>query len=240
MTKEKTRKTSARASAAAAHDHRFECVSLVPVFAALSEEDRHRVAARARTRHYGRQDMIFVPGDRPGLHIVHRGQVKTYRLTDNGGEQLVRIVGPGDFLGETALFTSIAADDFAEAIQPSEVCSIGRDEIQELLEHNPGVALDLLEAVAGRLHAAEGQLSLMSGLSVGERLAQHLLEQSEAAGAARFRLQSTKKDLAAYLGTTPETLSRRLATMQQRGLLRLGPGRTVEILDADALRAFNP
>ena len=223
-----------------AHDHRLHCVSLVPVFAALSEEDRHRVAAVARTRRLGRHDMIFVPGDRPGLHIVHSGQVKTYRLTDTGGEQLVRIVGPGDFLGETALFTSIEADDFAEAIQPSEVCSIGRVEMHDLLERSPGVALDLLEALAGRLHVAERQLSSMSGLSVGERLAQHLLEQSDAAGATTYRLSSSKKDLAAYLGTTPETLSRRLATMQHRGLVRLGPGRTVEILDADGLRAFSP
>jgi CRP/FNR family transcriptional regulator len=234
------KQTSARASAAAAHDHRFHCVSLVPVFAALSEEDRHRVAAVARTRHYDRHDLIFVPGDRPGLHIVHRGQVKSYRLTDTGAEQLVRIVGPGDFLGETALFTTIEADDFAEAIQPSEVCSIGRDDIHDLLERNPDVALDLLEAVAGRLHVAEGQLSSMSGLSVGERLARHLLEQSVAAGSSEYRLASTKKDLAAYLGTTPETISRRLATMQGRGLVRLGPGRTVEILDADGLRAFGP
>ncbi len=235
-----TRNTSIRTSAAAAHDHRYHCVSLVPVFATLSEENRHRVAAVARTRHYDAKEMVFVPGDRPGLHIVHRGQVKTYRLTNAGGEQLVRIVGPGDFLGETALFTSIEADDFAEAIQPSEVCSIGRDGMHELLEHSPGVALDLLEAVAGRLHVAEQQLSSMSGLSVGERLARHLLEQSHAAGTSKYRLASTKKDLAAHLGTTPETIGRRLAMMQQRGLVRLGPGRTVEILDADGLRSFVP
>lgn len=222
----------------AALDHRFGCVSLVPLFATLSDDDRHRVAAVARTRHYDRGDMIFVAGDSPGLHIVHRGRVKTFRLTDGGAEQLVRIVGPGDFLGETALFTSIEADDFAEATEASEVCSIGRDEIHDLLERSPSVALDLLEAVAGRLHVAEEQLSSMSGRSVGERLARHLVEQAMAAGTSSYRLPSTKKDLAAHLGTTPETVSRRLTTMQERGLLRLGPGRTVEILDADGLSAF--
>lgn len=232
-------KTRARRSGAAAHDHRFQCVSLVPIFAALTEEDRHRVASVARTRHYDRQEMIFVPGDRPGLHIVHRGQVKTYRVTETGGEQLLRIVGPGDFLGETAMLTTVEASDFAEAIQPSEVCSISRDDIHDLLERNPAVALGMLEAVAGRLHLAEEQLSSMSGLSVAERLAKHLLEQSDAAGATRFRLASTKRDLAAYLGTTAETLSRRLAAMQDRGLVRLGPARAVEILDRDGLRAFH-
>src|SRR3546814_20874531 len=120
------KKTGVRASAPSTHDHRFHCVSLVPVFANLPEEDRHRVAAVARTSHYERQDLIFVPGDRPGLHIVHRGQVKSYRLTDTGGEQLVRIVGPADFLGETALFTTIEAAHLAQTIPPREVRTPGQ------------------------------------------------------------------------------------------------------------------
>jgi CRP/FNR family transcriptional regulator, anaerobic regulatory protein len=231
--------TSTRRSSAAAHDHRFRCVSLVPIFATLSDGDRHRVASVARTRRYDRQELIYVPGDRPGLHIVHRGQVKTYRVTETGGEQLLRIVGPGDFLGETAMLTAVEATDFAMATQPSEVCSISRDDIHQLLERNPDVALDLLEALAGRLHDAEEQLTSMSGLSVGERLARHLLEQSAAAGTTQFRLASTKKDLASYLGTTPETLSRRLTTMQDKGLIRLGPGRTVQILNRDGLLALH-
>lgn len=233
------RQVRAQQSRAVDHDHRFHCVSLVPVFATLSEDDRHRVAAVARTRHYDRQEMIYLPGDRPGLHIVHRGQVKTYRLTASGGEHLVRIVGPGDFLGETAMLTTVEASDYAVALQPSEVCSISRAEIHDLLERSPDVALDVLEAVATRLHVAEEQLSAMTGLSVAERLAQHLVEQAAAAGTTSFRLSSTKKDLAAYLGTTPETLSRRLAAMQNSGLIRLGSARMVEILDQDGLREFN-
>lgn len=230
-----TQPKSSRHGSAVQHDHRFDCVSLVPIFGALADDDRHRVAAVARTRHYDRRELIYVPGDRSGLHIVHRGQVKTYRVTENGTEQLIRILGPGDFLGETALLSTIEASDYAVAMQPSEVCSISGTEIRQLLESHPGVALDMLEVVAGRLHLAEEQLSSMSGLSVAERLAQHLLELSTAAGSPSFRLPSTKKDLAAYLGTTAETLSRRLGAMQDNGLIRLGSGRNVEILDADGL-----
>lgn len=124
------------------------------------------------------------------------------------------------------------------AIQPGYVCSIGRVEVRQLMQRNPDAAINVLEAVAGRLHLAEEQLSSMSGLSVGERLSKHLLEGAAAAGAATFWLASTKKDLAAYLGTTAETLSRRLAVLQDRGLVRVGPGRTIEILDPAGLRAF--
>lgn len=230
--------TNARPSSTPSHDHRFQCVGLVPIFAALTEEERHRVAAVARTRRYERQEMIFVPGDRPGLHIVHRGRVKTFRITESGGEQLVRIVGAGDFVGETSMLTALDGSDYAVAVEPSEVCSISRSDIHDLLVSNPDVALALLAAVAGRLHTAEERLSSLSGLSVGERLAQHLLEQATAAGSLAFRLRSTKKDLAGFLGTTPETLSRRLAAMQDRHLIRLGRARAVEILDPDGLAGF--
>lgn len=222
-----------------AHDHRFQCVSLVPIFAGLPEEARHQIAAVARTRHYDRQELVHVPGDEVGLHIVHGGQVKTYRLTESGGEQLIRLLGPGDFLGETALLTETQASDFAMALRPSEVCSISRADMTELLRTHADVTLAMLERVAGRLHDAESQLSSMSGLSVAERLARHLLELAESAGSTSVQLRSTKKDLASYLGTSPETLSRRLSAFEDQGLVRIGPGRAIEVLDPDGLRGVS-
>lgn len=221
-----------------AYDHRFHCLSRVPIFAPLTDDARHEVAALAHTRHYDRNEVIYVPDDRPGLNIVHRGRVKAYRLTANGTEQLVRVVGEGDFLGETALFTSVPAGGFATALVPSEICSVSRKDMHDLLERYPGVALDLLEAMAGRLHSAEEQLSLLSGQPVAARLARHLLDRSVTAGSAAFTLDTTKKDLASFLGTTPETLSRRLTAMQADGLIDLGPRRFVKILDVDRLRSL--
>ena len=61
-------------------DHRFECVRMVPLFAGLSVEDQHRIASVAVTRGYERREQIYRPGDRAGLYIIHRGQVKVYRL----------------------------------------------------------------------------------------------------------------------------------------------------------------
>lgn len=185
-------------------DHRLQCVGLVPIFATLPETERSQVAEVARTRHYQRQEMIYVPGDRSGLHLVHRGQVKVFRVTESRAEQLIRILGPGEFLGKTALLLAAEASDCAMAIQPIEVCSISQEGIRELLEGHPDVALDLLQSVSERLHVAEEQLSSMSGLPVAERLAQHLLELAVAAEDTSFRLPSTKKDLAAYLGTTAD------------------------------------
>lgn len=213
------------------HDHRFECVRRVPIFEGLSEADQHRIAETAVTRHFEPHEQVYGAGDRTGLHIVHRGQVKVYRLTESGSEQLVRLLFPGDFSGESALLADTGSDHFAVATRPSEVCSVPRARMRRLLADRPTVGLQMLQTVSKRLGEAEEMLAAVTGQSVGERLAQQLLHLSDEAGCARFRLPTSKKDLASYLGTTPETLSRRLGSLQRAGVIRLGPQRTVEVLD---------
>ena len=220
------------------HDHRFACVRLVPIFAGLSEADQHLIAETARTQHFEPHDQVYGAGDRTGLHIVHRGQVKAYRLTEAGAEQLVRLLFPGDFLGEAALLAETVSDHFAVATQPSEVCSVPREGVRRLLVERPTVALQMLQTVSARLGAAEEMLAAVTGRSVGQRLAQQLLHLADEARAPRFRLPTSKKDLASYLGTTPETLSRRLAALQEAQVIRSGPQRTIEILDRARLQSL--
>jgi CRP/FNR family transcriptional regulator len=218
------------------HDHRFACVSLVPLFAHLSSDDRARIAEVAVTRHYERGEQIHRPGERSGLRIVHRGRVKVLRIGDSGAEQLLRIVSEGDFLGETTVFTDRPVDSWAMALDDAEVCTLGADGIDRLLRDHPEIALHLLATLSERLEQTERRLASITGSSVGRRLADHLLELADGSGSGRFRLQSTKSDLASYLGTTPETLSRRLGAMQDAGLIRLGPQGLVEVVDRDGLR----
>ncbi|WP_152186606.1 Crp/Fnr family transcriptional regulator [Segeticoccus rhizosphaerae] len=219
------------------HDHRLACVNLVPLFADLSADDRRQVADVAVNRHYERGEQVHRPGERPALRIVHRGRLKVHRINESGAEQLLRILFPGDFHGETSLLTRRSVDSWAEALEPAEVCVLGADRVERLLRERPEVALRMLASVSARLADAEQQVSSITGASVARRLGEHLLELAQEAGSTTFRLPSTKKDLASYLGTTPETLSRRLGALQDAGLVRLGAKGLVEIPDPAELRA---
>jgi CRP/FNR family transcriptional regulator len=218
------------------HDHRLACVNLVPLFADLSAEDRRWVADVAVTRRYRRGEQVHRPGQRPALRIVHSGRVKVRRISESGAEQLLRILFPGDFHGETSLLTGRSVDSWAEALDSAEVCVLGADQVQRLLRERPEVAMRMLSSVATRLADAEQQLASITGASVARRLGEHLLELAAEVGSTTFRLPSTKKDLASYLGTTPETLSRRLGALQDAGLVRLGARGLVEIRDPTGLR----
>lgn len=218
------------------HDHRLACVNLVPLFAGLSTEGRRWIAEVAVTRHFQRGEQVHRPGQRAALRIVHSGRVKVLRISESGAEQLLRILFPGDFHGETSLLAGRPVDSWAEALDPTEVCVLGADQVERLLRERPEVALRMLSSVSARLADAEQQLSSITGASVARRLGEHLLELAAEAGSATFRLPSTKKDLASYLGTTPETLSRRLGALQDAGLVRLGASGLVEIRDPTGLR----
>ncbi|WP_406723816.1 Crp/Fnr family transcriptional regulator [Streptomyces sp. GD-15H] len=218
------------------HDHRLHFVRAVRLFGGLPEAAQERVASAAVTRRYRRDERIYGPGDRTGLFVVHRGLVKVYRITESGNEQLIRLMSPGDFLGETALLADTTTDHFAVALQPSELCVMDRARFTRLLGQHPSVAVEMLQTVSGRLGTAEEMVSALSGKSVRQWLAQQLLHLADEAGGADFRLPTTKKELASYLGTTAETLSRRLGALQEAGVIRLGPRRQVEVLDPEALR----
>lgn len=218
------------------HDHGLHFVQSVPLFAGLPEAIKHEVASAAVTRRYERDERIYGPGDRTGLFIVHLGLVKVHQIAESGTEQLLRLMSPGEFLGETALLADTSTDHFAVALQPSELCMLDRDRFKRLLAQHPSVAVQMLQTVSGRLGVAEHMVSALSGRSVAQRLAQQLLHLADQAGRTEFRLATTKKELASYLGTTPETLSRRLRALQDAEVIRLGNRQHIELLDPDALR----
>ncbi|MFD1812693.1 Crp/Fnr family transcriptional regulator [Rhodococcus gannanensis] len=226
---------TARSDSATARDHRFRCVDTVPLFASLPVGDRQRIAAIAATRRHRSGERLYRPGDEAGLYIVHFGRVRVYRQSASGAEQLIRILVPGEFLGETAVLADAPVDHCADALDDSEVCSIARRDVLALLHDRPTVAIRMLQELSERLSDVERRVAAHSAASVERRLADQLLQLAADAGSSRFLLPTTKKDLASYLGTTPETLSRRLSALQSDGAIRLGPGRAVEIVDARAL-----
>src|SRR3546814_5531039 len=95
------------------------CVSRVPIFNHLPHEDLAHIADKASMQVFERGQFVHRAGDASDkLFIVHRGEVKVYRLSDQGKEQLVRILNPGDFAGEMALFSATNQESYAEVMQP--------------------------------------------------------------------------------------------------------------------------
>lgn len=212
------------------------CVSLVPIFNHLSGNDLAVIAGKARMRTFQRGQFIHRAGDPfDQLYIVHRGKVKIYRLSDAGKVQLVRLLEPGDFAGELGLFVSSTHDSYAEVLAPSEICLIKRSDLRELLRQYPDISLHVIDQLSDRLATSEKQTAVIATESVNARLALYLAGLAEESGGPTIRLPMTRRHLASFLGTTPETVSRRLGAFEAAGWIQQTGQRDITICNLNAL-----
>lgn len=211
------------------------CVSLVPIFNHLVEEKLDEIMQTVQSVTYKKGEVIYHAGDQSNtLYIVNHGRVKIYHLSESGKEQLVRILNPGDFTGELALFQQSIHENFAEALIDTKICLIQGEDLQDILLKYPTIALQIMKELTGRLEKSEQQTTRLATESVETRIALFLAECVED-DTRKIELPMSKKDLASYLGTTPETVSRRLADLEDQGYILQTGQRHIEIIDLDGL-----
>ncbi|MCA0307748.1 MAG: Crp/Fnr family transcriptional regulator, partial [Actinobacteria bacterium] len=105
------------------------------------------------------------------LVVVHSGRLKIFRLSADGSEQLIRVLGPGDFTGETSVFTGQRPDDYATALGESQLCVFRHDDLEGLIRRHPEIGLQLLSRVSARLSDTEHRLNSLTSRDVESRLA---------------------------------------------------------------------
>lgn len=213
------------------------CISKVPIFNHLAHDEMLEILKKSRQMIFQKGELIYHDGDQLAyLYIVHVGRVKIYHLFESGKEQLLRILEPGEFMGELALFADKKLDNYAEALEETEVCAIHRDDLHALMTEHPGISLKILSEFSERLEAVEDLVGQLSYHDVGTRTARYLLKLAETTETLSVVLPMSKKDLASHLGTTQETVSRRLASFQTNGWIEQTGQRQITLLDEVALR----
>lgn len=212
------------------------CISKVPIFNHLEPLEMLEILKKSKQRIFKKGEIIYREADPlEYLYIVHKGRVKIYKLFESGKEQLLRILEPGEFMGELALFTEKVMDSYAEAIEKSEICAIHRDDVQNIMKTHPTIPLKILSEFSERLDETEYLVGQLSAKDVETRTASYLVKLAEDNNSLTILLPMSKKDLASYLGTTQETISRRLSYFQTNGWIEQVGHRKINILNLEAL-----
>ncbi len=205
------------------------CIDIVPIFDGLNLEQKREISEAITHIQVKRNDTIFMPGDElDTLYILASGQINLIKLNENGKEQLVNILKPGEFIGELSIFRKTIADTMGVAKKDSLLCTLQYDDFQEFLLRTPQIAMKALEALSSRLQSAQRQTLTIATDSVHNRIGRYLLENNGDLGMA-------KKDLASFLGTTPESVSRTLSHLEEAGIIRARSSRSFDILDEEQL-----
>lgn len=193
------------------------CVRLVPLFNQLSIDLQRQVEQLVHHQHVRRGTVVISPNNSNRLVIIEQGQGRLYQLSATGEEQVQRVLNTGDYVGETWLLGVTNSNNYVEMIRDSNICVLDRSDFTRLIQNHGDIALRLLAGQASTIDNLRQQTQLMGLPSIESRLAMYLNQLVAKQGSSLVTLPLKMKDLSSYLGTTPETLSRKLAQLQNDG-----------------------
>ncbi|MCC9272315.1 MAG: Crp/Fnr family transcriptional regulator [Lactobacillus gallinarum] len=196
------------------------CVHLVPLFNALPTNDQMQIEELVHHQNYQKSELVMDPTSSNNLVIVAHGGARLYTLDENGRENVTQILKTGDYAGENWLFGEANINTYVEATENSEICLLNRNEFLALMKKKPELSIQLLEQNIIKVRAMHRQIQLLSLPKVEDRLLSYLQTYAKQVNKNSFTLPLKMKDLALYLGTTPETLSRKFVLLEKQGNLK--------------------
>lgn len=220
--------------------HRY-CAKKVSLFESLSDQELEQVLALIERLHFEKGETIFSEDDVcDRLYIVNGGSFKVYRHTKEGKEQILYILGDGDFIGDLNLFKKGIFTFSALALEETHLCTIKKDAFDSLLRAHPELYDKMLAYAHDRIVGLEALVQTLTVKDVDTRLATLLLKLADSFGIQKpygveIQLNLTREEMANFIGLTRETVSRRLSAMQSEGIIELIDNRQMLIKDMGAL-----
>ena len=214
-----------------------QVLAAVPYFGELDPTTLEHIARMALRRVYDVGQMVFVEGSEcEGLFVVEDGWFKATRISSEGREQVLRIVGPGEFFNEIGILSGARNQVNVTALENAVLWVVPRDAMLMLLDREPHVGRIVAQNLAVRVVHLLSLIQDLSLRSVEARLARWLLQQATDDLIVRQRWL-TQAELAARLGTVPDVLQRALRDLVEANLIQL-ERRQIQILDRAGLEAI--
>jgi CRP/FNR family cyclic AMP-dependent transcriptional regulator len=220
----------------------IELLRRVPLFSELSADELRRVADVAIPRSYPKGVRVFHEGDHSdACYIVRGGDLRVTREHPDGRAIALATLGPGDIFGELAMLDGEARSASVEALSDCELLALPAADMRRLLAEAPETTVKLVVALTRRLREANERIARQSFQTVPSRVAgvlsQLIAEEAPLEGRDGVTIRMTQADLAQLAGTSRESVSRVLATLERAGVVRVGRGR-VTVLEPRRLRGY--
>ena len=156
--------------------------------------------------------------------VISKGSVKSTRLSDDGREVILAMLGEADFFGEMSLLDGDGRSANVVALEASEVLTLARNEFLDILEKYPKISICLLEELTHRLRKSDQQIESLSLSDVEQRIGITLIRLAEELGTIKQGSVTItnlpfQQDIANMAGTSRETVSRTFKLLEEKGLL---------------------
>lgn len=213
------------------------------LFAGVPLQEIEKFAHLFHEYDYSAKDLVFAEGDLgDAIYLLKTGHVRLYRLTEDGKEITLAILGPGDVFGELALFEQSRRTTFAETLDASHICAASVEDFTRLMAHRPQMTMMVARQIARRRDQAETRLAGLAYGTVRGRLTAALRQLAEEHGelledgSTRVNLRLSHQELAHIVGTSRESCTIELGKLTRQGLLRIDEDHRIVIHDLERLQ----
>ena len=213
----------------------------VPIFTDLTDSDLTKIASKMVPRVYEKGQMILLEESMgETFFIITQGAVKVTRLSADGREVILAILGESDFFGEMSLLDGEGRSANIVANEEAKVLTLSRNDFLDCLESYPKIAIALLEELATRLRKSDQQIESLSLSDSEHRIGITLIRLAAELGTIKQGHVTVKnlpyqQDIANMAGTSRETVSRTLKLLEDKKLVRR-ENRNLTIYNYDAFR----
>ena len=205
--------------------NKLSLLQSVPIFSDLSPADLNKIAERMIRRTYTKGQMILLEDDLgQTFFVLGGGSVKITRLSDDGREVILAMLGESDFFGEMSLLDGAGRSANVVALESSEVLTLARNDFLEILQEYPKISISLLEELTQRIRKSDQQIESLSLSDVEQRIGITLIRLAEELGTIKHGTVKIndlpyQQDIANMAGTSRETVSRTFKLMEEKGLV---------------------
>lgn len=214
-----------------------------PLFQGLNEEELKHLEEITVQRHYARQAYVFMEGDSmEAVYFIRRGTIKIFKVDQNGNEQVINLLNPGEMFPHIGFFEDIPYPGTAEVMEDAELIAIRIEDFDNMLLVHPQITLKVMKIMGQKIHMLQLRVQELISQDMLHRVVRTLLRLAGEAGESdgdqvHINMPITNQDLANMVGSTRETINRALRQLKNKQLIRTNR-HGILIYDIEQLKNF--
>ena len=209
-----------------------------PFWSKMSERDKETFINSAVHVTFERGTNIHDGNECTGVILIKSGSLRLYLLSDEGKEITLYRLFPGDMciLSASCVLETITFDVFIDSEEDSECVVVGGCAMEDLCRRMPEAKIFALESAVARFSDVMWVMQQILFMSMDKRLAIFLLDESAKTGSDTIKL--THEQIAKYMGSAREVVTRMLKYFASEGLVSSSRSEGIKLLDKRGLRAL--
>ncbi len=204
---------------------------------ALNKDQLLKIASCKTSMIIKKGEAVFEEGNHlNGVFCVKAGVCKMTKLSSNGKDQIIKLVKPGELLGQRSLISEEQANLSAVALEDMEVCFIPKQEVLGLFNENNQFSMNVMRTICGDLKESDEHTVVMAQKTVKQRLAGTLIYLEDNFGKNQdgsLKLQLSREEIASMIGTATESCIRLLSDFNKLNYIQLD-GKKITIIQKQA------